>query len=216
MKLRAGVLRPSRKTAAITAVLVGMVAFLVLMGIGLLNKAPVTGRSGVTRVNKPAPEFTLPLLTGGELALSEHLGQPIVINFWASWCPPCRLEAPALERAWRAYREQGVMFVGVEVQDTEEVGRAYLSEFGITYPSGLDSDGTITVDYGVIGLPVTFFINDEGVVARRWVGALTGEALFGFTGDLVAGVTSDGEADASDGEAGAGNPDDFFLLEGDR
>jgi len=177
--------------------------------VGLQNRTPVTGRSGFTRLDKPAPDFTLPLLTGGEIVLSEHFGQPIVINFWASWCTPCRQEAPALERAWRAYRDQGVLFVGVEIQDTEAVGRAYLSEFGITYPNGLDKGGTITVDYGVIGLPVTFFIGSDGIVERRWVGALSGEVLARLTDDLLGGV-------ASEDGANAGNPDDFFLLEGDR
>ena len=80
----------------------------------------------------------------------------MVINFWASWCPPCREETPLLERTWRSYKYQDVLFVGVNIQDTEEDARVYLEEFDITYPNGLDRHGKVTVDYGIIGLPVTF------------------------------------------------------------
>lgn len=183
-----------------------IVGLLGLMVVGLLNRAPVTGKSGFTRVQKPAPEFTIPRLGGGELDLSEHRGKPLVINFWASWCPPCREEAPVLERTWRAYKDQGALFVGVNIQDTEEDGRFYLRAFDITYPNGLDRNGKVTVDYGVIGLPVTFFVNRDGIVERRWVGAINESQLLTWVDELVAAVAPSGEADGE-------NLEGFWELE---
>ena len=182
-----------QRAVSIGTVSVAMVGFLGLMGIGLLNIAPVTGLSGFTRVQKPAPEIRLSLFEGGELVLSQYREQPTVINFWASWCPPCREEALVLERTWRAYKDNGVMFLGVDIQDTEESARAYLREYDITYPNGLDVDGKITVDYGVIGLPITFFVNTEGIVERRWVGAISDRQLVAWVDELVAGLVPTGD-----------------------
>ena len=194
-----------RGTAIIAIVLAG-VGLVSLLALGLLNKTPVTERSGITRVQKPAPEFTLPLLNGGRLEMARFRGQPVVINFWASWCPPCRVEAGLLERAWRSYKDQGVMFVGVDIQDTEAEGVAYVEEFDITYPNGLDAEGTVTVDYGVIGLPVTFFVNRDGTVERRWVGAIDETRLVTWLDELVAGVALSGQEEAE-------NLEGFFKLD---
>ena len=196
----------SRKTLGIALLSLGIAAFIGLMAYGLARRAPVTGLSGITRVGKPAPEFALPLFDGGEFVPSRHTGSAVVVNFWASWCPPCREEAPLLERAWRSYRNSDVQFVGVQTQDAEEDGRAYLKEFGVTYPSGMDAGGRITVDYGVIGLPVTFLINRDGVVERRWVGAIGEEQLTSWLEELTAGVAPSG---AVDGE----NLEGFFEFE---
>ena len=175
------------KSVVLIVVILALVSFLGLMAVGLSNKSSVTGRSGITRVNKPVPEIKMPLFDGGELVLSRYHGQPMVINFWASWCWPCREESPALERTWRSYSDRDVLFVGVDIQDTDSDGRAYIREFDITYPNGTDRDGKITVDYGVIGLPVTFFVNKDGIIERRWVGAVAEEQLLTWVGELVAG-----------------------------
>ena len=196
----------SSRAVGIGAIGLAIVGFLGLMAFGLLNKAPVTGRSGFTRVQKPAPDFTLPLLDGGALTLSQYLGQPLVINFWASWCPPCRQEAPALERTWRAYKDRGVVFVGVDIQDTKEDARVYLREYDVTYPNVLDGDGKVTVDYGVIGLPITFFVSRDGIVERRWVGAVKERQLVAWVDELLAGVQP------SRDEQGE-NPSEFFRFD---
>ena len=177
-----------------------------LMVWGLLNKAPVTGRSGINRIQRPAPEFTLPLFDGSELQLSQLAGQPVVLNFWASWCSPCRDEALPLERTWRKYKDDGVWVVGVNIQDTSEDAGAHVSEFDVTYPNGLDAAGAITVDYGVIGLPTTFFVDRQGVIQRRWVGAISEGQLAAWVGELVAGQSP---SDDREGE----NLDRFFRLD---
>ena len=188
------------KSVVLVVVILALVGFLGLMAVGLSNKSPVTGRSGITRVNKPVPEIKMPLFNGGELVLSRHHGQPMVINFWASWCWPCREESPALERTWRSYSDRDVLFVGVDIQDTDNDGRAYIREFDITYPNGTDRDGKITVDYGVIGLPVTFFVNKDGIIERRWVGAVAEEQLLIWVDELAEGVALSSAGDAEAGE----------------
>ena len=197
---------PSPRVIVAGSIGVVIAAMVALLAVGLLNKEPVTGRSGITRVGRPAEEFTLPLFGGGQLVFSQHLGRPIVINFWASWCSPCRVEAELLEAAWRLYQDTDVLFIGVNIQDSEEDGIAYLAEFDITYPNGQDVDGKVTVDYGVIGLPVTFFIARDGTVQRRWVGAIREGDLLARVNELVAGGPATTGLDDE-------NPEEFFQLE---
>ena len=126
-------------------------------------------------VKKPAPPFTLQLFNGGgPLSLESLRGKVVVVNFWASWCfPACYEEAPALEAAWRRYRDQGLMVVGVDVQDTEPAARQFIAQFGLTFPNGPDPKGQIAIDYGVYGVPETFIIDRQGTIAFKQVGAVT-------------------------------------------
>ena len=208
LQQKGGVRIPAKFLGAGFALLV-IAALLTLLAWGMLNKVPVTGKSGITRVQRPAPEFRLALFNGGELALSERFGRPIVINFWASWCPPCRDEARILEGLWRQHQADEVLIIGIDIQDAVSDAKAFLGEFDITYPNGLDEDGRITIDYGVIGLPVTFFVGRNGIIERRWVGAIGGDDAARWIDDLVAGTPSSTDRDGE-------NPDEFFFLEGDR
>ena len=208
LRQRAGLKVPARLLGAGIAFVV-IAALLTVLAWGLLNKAPVTGRSGITRVQEPAPDFRLARFDGGELVLSEQNGRPTVINFWASWCPPCRDEARILEGLWRRHQAAGVLMIGIDIQDAEADAREFLREFNITYPNGRDEDGRITIDYGVIGLPVTFFVNREGIVERRWVGAIEEGAAARWVEALVGGTALSADRDGE-------NPDEFFFLEGDQ
>jgi peroxiredoxin len=130
-----------------------------------------------TNPGDQAPAFRAASYRGGEtLTLAEFRGHPVVLNFWASWCPPCRAEMPALEAAYETYRARGIIVVGIDgATDTWEASRAFLNARGVTYPVGRDEAGQIAQAYHVAGLPTTFFITAEGRVAGV---ALTG----GFTG----------------------------------
>ena len=143
------------------------------------------GRTGAFPVReRPAPDFTLNLFDGGKLTLSELKGRAVIINFWASWCKACKEEAPVLEAGWQKYREKGVVFIGLNFRDNEADARAHIKEFGKTYPIGPDP-GNLSVDYGVLGVPETFFINREGVIVGRWIGALNKEKLEAYVEDLL-------------------------------
>ena len=180
-------LTPTR-LAAIALAVVGVLALTALLAFGLANRSPVTGRSGETRIAKPAPPMNMPLYDGGILTPADYAGKPVVVNFWASWCGPCRQEAPIFERLSREYAERGVLFVGVNIQDAETDAQAYLREYDITYPNGIDANGGISIDYGVIGIPVTFFIDREGIVHRRWAGVMRETQLRTWIDELVLGA----------------------------
>ena len=124
-------------------------------------------------VGRPAPAFDLETLDGRRLSLADLRGSPVVLNFWASWCIPCREEAPLLTAADATYRPDGLRILGVVYQDSSESARDFMARYGQTYPGLLDPDGRTAIDYGVFGIPETFFIDRAGVVRSRQVGALT-------------------------------------------
>lgn len=128
-------------------------------------------------VGRQAPDFELRLLDGTVVRLSNYRGRVVFLNFWASWCPPCRAEARLLEEAWRRVKDREIVFLGVNIQDTDEGARRFIEEFGISYPNGRDPQSRIAIDYGVYGIPETFFIDREGRITYKHIGALGWEIL---------------------------------------
>ena len=125
----------------------------------------------------PAPLFTLPSLRGADqVELQSLRGQVVVLNFFASWCVPCALEASDLQRAWRASRDRGVTFVGIAVQDEALAARAFLVRHGVAYPAAYDRDGSVMQAYNVNGIPTTVFIDPVGRIAGRHAGIFVGDA----------------------------------------
>ena len=165
------------------AFVVAVVLALVLMlGYGLANKQGDTGNSLLAR---EAPNFTLELFDGNTLTLSDLRGQPVVVNFWASWCPTCREEAADVEKVWREQKDRGVVFVGVNVSDARQDALDYIKEFDITYSNGPDPGKKIYDAYGVTGFPETFFVNRQGVVVRKYVGPLDQQTLAAFVEEVL-------------------------------
>lgn len=144
-------------------------------------------------IGKPAPSFTLTLFDGRPLSLEELRGKVVFLNFWASWCPPCRAEARMLEAAWQAYKDRDVVFVGANIQDQEPNARAFLEEFGVTYPNGIDRGSRIAIDYGVWGLPETFVIDRQGRITYKHVGGMGRQTIGAKLEDALRGVASASE-----------------------
>lgn len=152
----------------IYAVLLGL---LTLLGWGLVKVNSGQVDSGM------APDFTLASFDGETLTLSELRGQVVIINFWASWCPPCREEAAYLEATWRKYQDQGVFFIGVDYADTESQALAYIDEFDITYFNGPDIGTRISQDYRMDGVPETYFVAKNGELRGVHIGPLKAPQL---------------------------------------
>ena len=165
---------PSRRVArrlVLAAWLVAGVAGIV--GFLTVSVARPPGPVETPIVGRPAPAFDLQTLDGQRVSLAELRGSPVVLNFWASWCIPCREEAPLLTAANATYGSRGLRILGVVYQDSSENARAFMARYGQTYPGLLDLDGRTAIDYGVFGIPETFFIDPTGVVRSRQVGVLT-------------------------------------------
>ncbi|MFN3705282.1 MAG: TlpA family protein disulfide reductase [Thermoflexales bacterium] len=133
-----------------------------------------------------APNFTLTDLDGKAVSLAELRGQPMLINFWASWCPPCLKETPALAEAYRTLIREGrrVVFIGVGTNDTSENLRRFAEEQSIPYLVLFDAEAKVSDVYGVRGMPTTFFVDSSGVIQRIWNGELRKEQVLQFMREL--------------------------------
>jgi cytochrome c biogenesis protein CcmG/thiol:disulfide interchange protein DsbE len=129
-------------------------------------------------LGKPASPFALTSFDGKPVSLQALRGQVVLVNFWASWCyPACYEEAPSLERAWKTYKDRGLVMVGVNYQDKEEPAKRFLTQFGHTFLNAPDPGSRVSVDYGVYGVPETYFIDKKGRVRFKKVGPVSDEML---------------------------------------
>lgn len=157
-----------RHVSLITVALVlGVVVTLVVLGINLMRVGQQQPTSGL------APDFSFQTFDGDTFSLAEQRGQIVIVNFWASWCVPCRNEAPILQDVWERYRERGVVLVGVAYLDVERDALAFIDEFGITYPNGLDVSQQIAKRYRIQGVPETFIVGSNGEIVDFHVGPAT-------------------------------------------
>jgi cytochrome c biogenesis protein CcmG, thiol:disulfide interchange protein DsbE len=167
------------KLAGQALALLTIASLLALLVWKLATESASGLRGALERGDRPAaPAFTLPDLSGdGELSLADFAGNAVVLNFWASWCAPCRDEAPLLESAWRRYRESGVVVLGIDARDLLPDGRAFVRDLGITYPNAYDGPGKLVDAYGLTGFPETYFLDREGRVVHLVTGPVTEESL---------------------------------------
>jgi cytochrome c biogenesis protein CcmG/thiol:disulfide interchange protein DsbE len=197
---------PLRHAGRAIAILVA-VAFVALLAYGLASKKADTSIDDALKSGDDiaAPGFALPVLergdlppalarrlapalADGKLSLSELRGTPVVVNFWASWCVPCRDEAPALESVWRAdASRRGVLFVGLNMQDLTDDARRFARDEGMSYLTVRDRGNGVSRDYGVTGVPETFFVSGSGRVVGHVIGAASRPALRAGIASALAG-----------------------------
>ena len=157
-----------------------LLAVLALLAWGLRAQAGGPLESGL------APDFTLTTFKGETITLSELRGRVVIVNFWASWCPPCREEAAYLEATWRKYKDQGVVFIGVDYVDARPNALAYIEEFDITYPNGPDLGEKIAGAYRIKGVPETFYVDKAGQLRGVYIGPLSPPILDDKIDELLA------------------------------
>lgn len=166
--------RNPRRMWLLLATLVAAGLLLATLAVGFtrdpgLVSSPLIGR--------PAPAFSLTTLSGQTFDLGSLRGRPVVLNFWASWCLPCRDEAPLLTAAAADHQAEGLQVLGVVYEDSAENARAFMARYGQTYPGLLDPDGRTALDYGVFGIPETFFIGRGGLIVSKQTGPLDAASL---------------------------------------
>jgi len=184
--------RPARRIGPV--IVFGIVGLVIVAMLGVLALA-VRQHSAPPLASGSAPDFTLTTFDGETYKLSELKGKPVVINFWASWCIPCRDEAPGLQRAWENYRDRGLIVLGVDYVDTEADAKKFIAEFKETYPNGPDLGTRISQSYHITGVPETYFIDkdgkllqgidEQGRVKGNWIGPLPEDVLIARVEELL-------------------------------
>lgn len=137
----------------------------------------------------PAPDFTLASLDGETHQLSTYLGSPIVVNFWASWCYSCEDEAPVLAQAEREWRDQGVVFVGVNTKDGKTWAREFVERHGLEYLQLFDGDGSVSRSFGLTGHPETYFIDRKGRIAAKRIGPVDRASIDQYLAEILSRST---------------------------
>lgn len=140
---------------------------LLLLGLVVLLQTQQRERAGF-----PAPGFRLPTLDGQTIVLSDYRGKVVFLNFWATWCPPCREEMPSMQRLHQRFAQRPFVMIAVNEDTSAEPVRRFLSELGLTFAVALDPQGTLPARYGVTGYPETFLIDHAGLVVRHVIGPL--------------------------------------------
>jgi len=172
-------------TRAVIAVL-AVLAVVGLLTFGLLSK----GSSRVA-LGEPAPTSPLPRLEGGGSgSLADYRGRWVLVNFWASWCIPCREEAPALERFQQRHGGTGFTVLGIDSRDLSNDGRAFVRRFGLTYPQLRDGNGDAAHEFGTTGVPENFLVDPQGKVRLLAVGPVSAEYLDRYVAPLLPGGKS--------------------------
>ena len=163
--------------------IVRRILFIVILAAGLawigLSAGATQTVTAAPQEGFLAPDFTLQSITGETYRLSDLRGQAVVINLWATWCPPCRAEMPALQKMYEEYKAQGLVILAVNstVQDTASAVAPFAAEYGLTFPILLDETGSVTSAYQVRSLPSSYFIDRKGIVRQVIIGGPMSEAL---------------------------------------
>jgi len=148
-----------------------ILSFVLLLVVPLLSEAQQAGKGLTPLPDKPlAPDFMLTDLDENQHRLSDYRGRVVIINFWATWCPPCRAEMPSMQRAWEQLHKQGIQMLGVDVGEDEDTIFQFTANYPVEFPLLLDQDSRVIDQWPVRGLPTTFVVDPEGRIAYQAIG----------------------------------------------
>jgi peroxiredoxin len=153
----------------------GLLLVLVMTVVACTGPGPAVAQ-GITE-GRPARNITLETLDGTEVSLSDYEGSVVLVNFWATWCPPCRAEIPSFEAAYEAHKDEGFVVLGVDVEESPDRVAPFVAEFQMTYPILLDEKGKIVQEWRARGLPMSLVVDRDGVIQARHIGYLSAEKL---------------------------------------
>jgi peroxiredoxin len=166
------------RLALVAAILLAAFAGWLFAEGGLLKLVNALGDPGAPGdVGQPAPQFELEDTSGRVVRLADLRGKVVLVNFWATWCAPCRTEMPEMEKVYREHRERGFEVVAIDLQESAAEVRPFMAELGLTYPALLDRDGSVSRAYRARALPSSFLVDRQGTVRYLKIGPLTTEAL---------------------------------------
>lgn len=184
---------PPKKRASSWLIFGAIAAFIVVLLVVLAIAVQIRGAPPLE--SGAAPDFTVTTFDGQTYSLADLKGKPVVVNFWASWCIPCRDEAPALQRAWETYRDRGLIVLGVDYVDTEADAKKFIAEYQQTYPNAPDLGTRISQAFRISGVPETYFIDrdgkllqgidENGRVKANWIGPLPEQVLINRIEELL-------------------------------
>lgn len=163
-----------RVTSAITLLAFGLWIGYLLLWPHNQSKAPGTGIA----VGAPAPDFALKTIEGKSIKLSDLKGKPVMLNFFATWCPPCRAEMSTLQAAYKEFEAQGFVILAVNLAESDVAIRSFQEKLGLTFPIVVDQDDRVSRLYDIVPLPTSYFIDKNGVVQGRWTGEIRKEQLY--------------------------------------
>lgn len=178
---------------ALAGVVIGLVIIGLIWAFTDRNDMPSVGE-----MNRPAPDFTLPGADGQDVRMADYRGKVVLVNFWATWCEPCRRETPALQSVYSDLQDEGLMIIGVNLTDDEllqgntlEDIRAFVDTYNVTYPVALDMEGDVTQAYRVYPLPTSYFVDQTGTIRYVRVGEITAEEVAALFAELQQTAAAD-------------------------
>lgn len=161
-----------RKTALFTLIFFGLWVLYVLL-------MPNTGKTaglGVP-IGEAAPDFELQTIEGKSYRLSDLKGKPVMINFWATWCPPCRAEMPAMQEAFKEFEAEGFTILAVNLNESDVAIKSFIDRYGLTFPIVVDKQDKVSKAYDIVPLPTSYFVDRDGIVQGKWTGEIRKEQL---------------------------------------
>jgi len=176
--------RTRKRNLILLGSLIPLAAFFAILGWGVARSGGNPGGFGINSeftetalAQQPAPLFEGTTLDGEAISLADLKGKLVLVDFWSSWCPPCRQEGPALAQVYREFQDEGVEFIGVAIWDRESQVVDFVEEIGVPFPIIMDDRGSIAIDYGVSGIPEKYFVDPEGNLIKKFVGPVQPDDL---------------------------------------